>query len=166
MSYNSPFKMRVWHNNQMQMVQTLCHNQGGAMWYAAGNAFGWAWINEEYDGWTADNPKPSPADVSPVMRWSGMKDNQGVDIYEGDICCNLRGFASDVVEFNWFLGWSDQKVMGWCTRDILHGTVNIGLESGDAYPKSKSGNVIGNIYANPEIVDSAKEVYRKSFASS
>lgn len=143
MSYDSPFKLRVWHDKNMQMVQTFCHNQGGAMWYAAGNSFGWAWINEDYDGWHVDNPKPSPADVSPVMRWTGLKDKEGEDIWEGDIV-RVPIATHPFAEQSYILGmvkWSQESCSFY-----IPGTPAFGV------PKTTSVKVVGNIHQHSELL--------------
>lgn len=85
MNYPCPFKFRAFDGRNMVIVQSLCWNQGGSLWYGAGNSFGWAWVNDEHDGWTEGNPKPGVLDICPVMRWTGLKDKNGVEIWEGDI---------------------------------------------------------------------------------
>ena len=78
-------KYRAWDGRRMVMVQSLCWNQGGSLWYGSGNQFGWAWVNPLYQGWTSDNPQPNLADICPIMVWTGHKDICGVDIYEDDV---------------------------------------------------------------------------------
>ena len=68
-----------------------------------------------------------------LMQYTGLKDKNGVDIYEGDIVKGnyLKGIG--VVE------WNDK----FCKFDISH---KINITPSDEF------EVIGNIYENPELL--------------
>ncbi len=78
------------------------------------------------------------------MQFTGLTDNNGVDIYEGDIvrqdknCMLSKGQHNLKVEFN----GRDQFVSGSCS---LYQAV-----------KSFNAEVIGNIYENPELLKDTK----------
>ncbi len=93
------------------------------------------------------NAKPLPAgyedDGTPIfeasyvlMQWTGLKDKNGVDIYEDDIVKNKQGIVYPVK-------WIDGGLIAY--RD-----------SGDwsflAYEGRIDFEVIGNIYENPELL--------------
>ena len=79
-------------------------------------------------------------DVSPVMQYTGLKDKNGKEIYEGDIVQNFR--EKFIVEY-----WGGQILVSWYLRSI---------NSGDTSELDCFGEyeVIGNIYENPELLGS------------
>lgn len=91
-----------------------------------------------------------------LMQFTGLKDKNGVEIFEGDIC-NLSGGLDDywyIVEWL-FAGWQlvtykkpDAKVRG-----ISDGINQCYLEPSIANNLA----IVGNIYANPELLSSGIE---------
>lgn len=138
-----PTVFRAWDHHKMVDVQSLCWNAGGILWYGAGNQFGWAWVNPVCDSWNKDNPKPSDADICPIMQWTGLKDINGKDIWEGD-----------VVEFEYEIGEDDwDKSQGEVF--FQNGAFFFGREyewaTNDANFNTETMRVVGNVFENPEL---------------
>lgn len=79
-------------------------------------------------------------DEAILMQFTGLKDRDGNDIYEGDILQEDDEYTSDVVE------WCDFEC-GFATREWF--------SSRDLAKEAETLEIIGNIYENPELLDAA-----------
>ena len=100
---------------------------------------------DEMSDWiTWENPIDSPSNTGvgfDIDQYTGLKDKNGVEIYEGDICVNESGRVAKVI-------WFDS---GSCFDFIALNEV------GDSYgysahPARYKLSVIGNIYENKELL--------------
>lgn len=74
-----------------------------------------------------------------LMQYTGLKDKNGTEIYEGDICKAPHDFGpAGFVERTFTVRWHNELGYQWNYWDL----VNI--------------EVIGNIYENPELLEAAQ----------
>ena len=86
-----------------------------------------------------------PAPFFELMQWTGLKDKNGVDVYEGDI---IKVYNWGILSRDQVLGvtqviW-DVDECGWRYENPL------GAE--DFYDQFRNVEVIGNIHENPELL--------------
>jgi len=124
-------KFRAWDGQNMrepQMNMMICSYSGGAFWQFAFDA-------------------PEPA-FWKVMQYTGVKDKNGVEIYEGDI---VEGFDSDGILRPYQIKWCEAG-----HDDILafHPIDRHGDHYNNYYGSwiGKDFSVIGNIHENPELL--------------
>lgn len=84
-------------------------------------------------------------DIS-LMQSTGLKDKNGNEIYEGDICAYYYGDVAEYCEVK----WSDK----YCTW-MIEG--NFDIEFLRDFAKHSVFEVIGNIYENSELLEEVEE---------
>ena len=87
-------------------------------------------------------------DKETVGQYTGLKDQQGVEIFEGDIIKNKRGGIGYIV----FLIQEAGYVVVLPKRDYRLGHRN----TGESYQLAVDHEVIGNIYENQDLLEVAK----------
>lgn len=124
-------KFRAWDGERLRSVNTI------------------GWTNGEVD-WL-DTPKyhgPIDEDIK-LMQYTGLKDKNGVEIYEGDIC--EVTFSNDTYQY------SESTMIyevgsSLCAYRFLRNNKHFSLE----LSKAVKTKVIGNIYENPELLEVSK----------
>lgn len=128
-------KFRAWNPTDKQMRYEGFHltSKGKPFWYT----------DNEANGIKYDVPLPI-ADV--LMQYTGLKDKNGKEIYEGDI---LKGGA--VVEYFNDLGWDgggSNHPGFFCSKWFEY---NHDMEYHSGFDDETE--VIGNIYENPKLLE-------------
>ena len=75
-----------------------------------------------------------------LMQYTGLKDKNGKEIYEGDIV-NIKG-RKYIVEY-----WKGQLLVSWYLKSVRSGDTEY-----TELPVIGKGEVIGNIYENKELL--------------
>ena len=117
----------------------------------------WCFLNQKDNHFNAvdlTNERPDIGEVFSVMQFTGLKDKNGIEIYEGDILCNdeyqtweWRGvvkFSHGVFGAEWLSNVKSQSMVGsWGQKH------NLRKLDDDIVERQI---VIGNIYENPELL--------------
>lgn len=111
---NREIKFRAWDKHDNEWVDNVFLDADGSVRYFGHDAFEVDDINE-----------------FEISLYTGLKDKNGVEIYEGDIIRCLDGWAGEVF-------WDELSLQWWAADHDLS-TLN--------QPK-----VVGNIYENPELL--------------
>jgi len=97
-----------------------------------------------YDEWSGEvlGFMHQKQDIEAVMQFTGLKDKNGKDIYEGDILT--------------FTEWSWSRKLGNVSKDtfvkVVWSHAGFILEGSKFEWNFEKGEIVGNIYQNPELV--------------
>jgi uncharacterized phage protein (TIGR01671 family) len=118
----------------MREIKFRAWDKTNKMWRQPGNAFEISVIS----GAVQQNYRDTSADVE-LMQYTGLKDKNGVEIYEGDILkLNDMVFTFEWVEkysLGFYCGWKIKHISGY-----------------NGSPSMEDCEVIGNIHQNPELL--------------
>lgn len=86
------------------------------------------------------------------LQWTGLQDKNGQDIYEGDILQSENSAFYIHHQVVWSSGF-----MGWQMLNLKSGDPQDGSPQLFVGAKNRKIEVIGNIYANPELINPIQE---------
>lgn len=95
------------------------------------------------DGYTFDKNNPFI-----VEQYTGLKDCDGKEIYEGDIVEEEIGFNSKMTDgiFRYIVHWSEEE-LNWSLESIGNESIH-----NELWQCNSSVEVIGNVHDNPELL--------------
>ena len=127
-------KFRAWNGEEMIYLQNV-----GLQYFDFEGSYALSFVVDGYNEFWAHeqyNSASKRAALFPIMQWTGLIDNNKIDIYEGDI-------------MNY--GGNDNKQIIFLAGSF--GVLNIG-SGGNSFGSYRidDGLIIGNIYQNPELI--------------
>lgn len=84
-----------------------------------------------------------------IQLWTGLKDKDGEEVYEGDIL-NLNNLRDGPLRHRWKVIW-EETYFG--IESIVGPGEEVGLPFTESSPFYKSIKVVGNIHQNPELLN-------------
>lgn len=162
-------KFRAWllKENKIVFVDSLHNNKGygGALEIIINNPKfdpnikDWVGENRPCDSYLNHSmdvhKERSGGDDFVLMQYTWLKDNNGVDIYDGDILNGWRKGSNSDREHTGTIQWQQEQA-GWvikCGKYIME-ILSLAMSGDGIITQLDSFEIIGNIYETPELLNS------------
>lgn len=130
-------KLRAWLKYDKEMKNVLAFDTRGHSF------LGIEGPHVTVDGW-CDNFEVGKQAV--LMQSTGLKDKNGMEVFQGDIVRCTRGCPHEVIWLKEYAGMYVGGMPAWYLSGLSEGYAWTGEEE-----------VIGNVYENPELLEQANE---------
>lgn len=149
---NREIKFRAWDGEKMHILEN-----SGLQYYDFEGSYSLGFTVDGYSGFWAHEQYEISTKIAkefPIMQYTGLKDKNGKEIYEGDIvACVQNKFGEGEHEY-----WSVEfEEASFVVFNQVNSTRIIELIDGETVFNTYGANyinceVIGNIYENPELL--------------
>jgi uncharacterized phage protein (TIGR01671 family) len=140
---NREFRFRVWDGKYM-----LYPNKDSEIAFAGDEPV--------MNVWSQGGEHLYKVEIKELMQYSGIKDREGVEIFEGDICQIHYYHSLEVPSVIGVVEWIKTGFSIRAVKNIdekaLTGIYSLDFRSGGNFGDTPAVEVIGNIYENPEIL--------------
>ena len=138
-------KFRAWHKRYKEMYEVTCID-----WEAE---FVWVkYYDDDREEWFSR--EEHIADLE-LMQYTGLKDNNGVEIYEGDILTSTEYPFQDEGEYAYhgIIEYDESSAAFLVVKRVVN-PIKRGISDGIAeyFEEDYNFEIIGNIYGNPELL--------------
>ena len=136
-------KFRAWNGIKMYYPETKTpdNNATYLTFFNRENSIGWGLYDSVYEN------RLCSGEYHNLMQFTGLKDKNGKDIYEGDIIKFWGSIPSDDPAYGYY-----EPTMSVCYSEVW---ASFGFTDGGAFLPFKQWDdmeIIGNIYENPELL--------------
>jgi len=114
-------------------------------------------VYEDPDEWTEFNTVLG-LERFEVMQYTGLKDKNGKEIYEGDILTSSEYPFQDDGEYNYHgvVEWGEEEAAYYLTKHLANKNrrgISHGISEMLGQEDMSTFEIIGNIYENPELLE-------------
>lgn len=138
---NREIKFRVWGCGQMwyEDTKTIDGNEVSLHFYnSKSKNIGWGLYDNHFENRLVTGDKNAIFNTpGHLMQYTGLKDKNGIEIYEGDI-----------------MAWNKYEGTKYQTRWVVDEGTNFKSKSWSSSDKEEDAIVIGNIYEHPHLLNS------------
>jgi len=139
-------KFRAWDNGKKEWIEDFS--------FVGGN-----WWIDEYKNDSLENKRPF--ENSELMQYTGLKDKNGKEIYEGDIVIGGMNYSGEQF-YKGYVYWFEDGAEYWALADFSEfgGKWNDrftklveGIDEDDDSTETDTLEIIGNVYENPDLLN-------------